>query len=542
MSKRVKIISLIIIFILCISFSGLAAAFAEDAPTEDLPNSQDHPLISRFPGSYLRYYDTANYDEFNILLNKLEAEDIVPDYEGEELKLEGEITKSFYIAPAKNSSLEIFKNYEKALTEAGFEIIAVQNGDISASFSRKLYEQVNFKDSEETEFEGLDLRGEDGRYLLAKLNRDQGAVYISIFTARHGFYGGSWSDGLPAIFQVVVEEKELADDKIEINSDFKSLEPEESELSEDLPTEDVLDSQDHPLISRFPGSYLRYYDTANYEKFNLPLSKLNDAEIKKEYINDDLIAEGQLSKHLYIAPDDHSPLEIFRNYETAVKKAGFEIIAKKEGEVSAAFSRRLYEQVDFNNSRNTTFEGLDPAEKGAYYLTAKQSRAEGEVYLSIFTARHGFYGGGWPDGLPVVYQTIVEEKDLDSDLISVSGVMKDIQSRGKASIQGIYFEHDSANIKAESQENIEKIAELLNENPELELYVVGHTDYTGSLEYNMDLSERRAEALVERLVSEYNIVEERLIPAGVGPLSPELTNETETGRAENRRVVLVKRE
>jgi outer membrane protein OmpA-like peptidoglycan-associated protein len=81
----------------------------------------------------------------------------------------------------------------------------------------------------------------------------------------------------------------------------------------------------------------------------------------------------------------------------------------------------------------------------------------------------------------------------------------------------------------------------LNENPELELYVVGHTDYTGSLEYNMDLSKRRAKALVERLVSEYNIAKERLIPAGVGPLSPELTNETETGRAENRRVELVKK-
>jgi len=70
---------------------------------------------------------------------------------------------------------------------------------------------------------------------------------------------------------------------------------------------------------------------------------------------------------------------------------------------------------------------------------------------------------------------------------------------------------------------------------------VGHTDSTGNLDYNIDLSERRAESLVEFLVNNYNIDQNRLNSFGVGPLAPKATNETENGRAKNRRVELVKK-
>lgn len=541
MNKRQKITSFLLVFVLVCSISPVVFSFSEDAPTEDVSGGEDHPLISRFPGSYLRYYEHNNYDEFNIPLDRLETEDINSDYKETNLLLEGEITKNLYIAPEDNSSLEIFRNYETALDETGFEVIARKDGNVATNFSDQLYQQAYFKDSEETTFDGLDQRENDARYLLAKMNRDEGDVYISIFVATHGFYAGSWPNGLPVVFQTVIEEKDLQTNLIEVNSDFESLGREEGTLPENLPTRDVSNSQDHPLISRIPDSYLRYYDTINYDEFTIPLSRLNNAEIISDYQDSDLRVEGQLTKNLYIIPDNYSTLEVFRNYETAVKEAGFEIIAKKQREVSRNFSDRIYEQVNFKDAEETKFDGLDKRERDSYYLAAKMNRTEGEVYLSLYVGRHGFYASDWPDGLPAAFQVIIEEKDLETDLIDVEGVMKDIESRGKASIQGIYFDHDSANIKDESTPNIEKIAELLNDNPDLKLYVVGHTDNTGELDYNMDLSQQRAKALVERLISEYNISSERLTPAGVGPLTPAATNETEEGRSENRRVELVKK-
>lgn len=313
---------------------------------------------------------------------------------------------------------------------------------------------------------------------------------------------------------------------------------------EDTPNEDVKDSIDHPLISRFPGSYIRFYESKDYDEFTLPLNQLNEAKFSdqyKEFTEKPLRVEGKMTQHFYVVPENHSSLEIFRNYEQALKKKDFEIIAQKSGGVDWGFGNSLYDGIYFKSASETYFEGVRSDKESARYLAAKLSRAEGDVYLSLFTAKHLFHGGAWPDGQPAVFQAIIEETDLQTDLISIESVMQDIKSKGKAAICGIHFDVDSAKIKEESKPTIEKIAELLKENPDLKLNVVGHTDSTGELDYNIELSERRAKSLVEFLVNNYNIDEKRLNSFGVAPLAPEATNETENGRAKNRRVELVKK-
>lgn len=80
----------------------------------------------------------------------------------------------------------------------------------------------------------------------------------------------------------------------------------------------------------------------------------------------------------------------------------------------------------------------------------------------------------------------------------------------------------------------------MEQKPDLRLGVVGHTDATGGLEYNMNLSQKRAKAVVDYLTSKHGIRQERLIPRGVGPLAPVAGNQTEEGRAHNQRVELVR--
>ena len=82
---------------------------------------------------------------------------------------------------------------------------------------------------------------------------------------------------------------------------------------------------------------------------------------------------------------------------------------------------------------------------------------------------------------------------------------------------------------------------MLSDNPSLNLFVVGHTDNVGDFKYNMKLSEERANAVVKVLISKYGVDKKRLTPAGVGPLAPVTSNDTEEGRAENRRVELIKK-
>lgn len=109
-----------------------------------------------------------------------------------------------------------------------------------------------------------------------------------------------------------------------------------------------------------------------------------------------------------------------------------------------------------------------------------------------------------------------------------------------ASIYGIYFDTDKADVKPESEQALGEIARLLEKRPGLKLYVVGHTDSVGSLDYNRDLSVRRARAVVKVLTGKYGVAASRPRGEGVGPLAPVLANTSNGGRAKNRRVELVK--
>lgn len=136
--------------------------------------------------------------------------------------------------------------------------------------------------------------------------------------------------------------------------------------------------------------------------------------------------------------------------------------------------------------------------------------------------------------------TIVERKAMEQEVVAdPKALANDIANKGHASVYGIYFDVDSDVIKPESEPTLKAVADMLKANPNLKVYVVGHTDMTGSFEHNMDLSLRRARSVVKALVSKYGISANRLKAQGVGPLAPVSTNRTEEGKKLNRRVELV---
>jgi outer membrane protein OmpA-like peptidoglycan-associated protein len=116
----------------------------------------------------------------------------------------------------------------------------------------------------------------------------------------------------------------------------------------------------------------------------------------------------------------------------------------------------------------------------------------------------------------------------------------ELKQTGKAEVYGIYFDFASDKIKPESEPVLREIADALNHNPTWKLRVEGHTDNIGGDEYNLDLSQRRAEAVKLALVSRYHISVDRLTPKGFGATRPKEPNDTLAGRARNRRVELVR--
>ena len=115
-----------------------------------------------------------------------------------------------------------------------------------------------------------------------------------------------------------------------------------------------------------------------------------------------------------------------------------------------------------------------------------------------------------------------------------------LMSEGKIVTYAITFETGKADLKPESMVEINRVATLMKENPDLEFEVQGHCDSTGSDKVNDPLSQQRAEAIVAALVDQ-GIAGARPTPVGKGSHEPIASNGSEEGRAKNRRVEFVKK-
>jgi OOP family OmpA-OmpF porin len=107
----------------------------------------------------------------------------------------------------------------------------------------------------------------------------------------------------------------------------------------------------------------------------------------------------------------------------------------------------------------------------------------------------------------------------------------------KIVLRGVNFDFDKSTIRPDAAEILGEAARILREEPNVAVSVDGHTDARGTDEYNQRLSERRANAVVERL-NRLGVGPSRLQPQGFGESRPVASNDTEEGRAQNRRVEL----
>ncbi len=103
----------------------------------------------------------------------------------------------------------------------------------------------------------------------------------------------------------------------------------------------------------------------------------------------------------------------------------------------------------------------------------------------------------------------------------------------------IKFDTDKADIKPEYNDEIKKVGDMMNKYPEIKMLIEGHTDNVGPVEYNKDLSLRRADAVKRYLVEKFGIAPERLTAKGFGPTNPIADNSTPEGRQKNRRIEAV---
>jgi outer membrane protein OmpA-like peptidoglycan-associated protein len=175
--------------------------------------------------------------------------------------------------------------------------------------------------------------------------------------------------------------------------------------------------------------------------------------------------------------------------------------------------------------------GGEVLSEGRYSASMRVVAGDREIWIEVL-----------PYGKRAYRLDIIEKQAMAQQVVAdADALLADLTNVGHTVLHGVLFDTDKAVIEPESRAALVEIAELLKRNPDMQAFVVGHTDMAGTVEHNVDLSSRRAAAVVDALVAEYGISADRLTPHGVGPFAPVASNSSEAGRELNRRVELVSR-
>ena len=305
--------------------------------------------------------------------------------------------------------------------------------------------------------------------------------------------------------------------------------------------QDIAGSRDHPIISRYPKSVIRWYTVDNYRPYRVPIGPVTGYRSIDETID----TEGRVTRIYYTLDGSaRSDIEVYKNYREALAEAGFEILAEgfepAGGRSTAAGSRKWREVLFLYNPWNTTSGAVNEMGRGSATsggggaVVARKMRAAGTAYVivSVYQFRENRIS-------TLVDVVEVEQAETGRIIVNAEAIGAGILENGRVVLDGILFEFDKATLKPESKIALDQIALYLNAHPKQRFYVVGHTDSKGTFSYNQNLSFARASAVVDALIKDFGIEGSRLEAHGVGPLAPVFANSSDAVRDKNRRVELV---
>lgn len=259
-----------------------------------------------------------------------------------------------------------------------------------------------------------------------------------------------------------------------------------------LAGDDIKGSKDHPLLTRYPASFITDYEK-NFNSVKFKVSKTEEKAVE---------GQATIIKYFYESAENQpSPLQIIRNYQNAVKAI--------KGEV-------VFERAPADN---------DPGE-----TTLKVVAGGKEVWIKVE-----------PDiwSAPTQsYRLSIVEVEAMAQVISANALLDALNKDGFIALY-INFDTGKSELKSDGEATVKEIAAMLKAAPAMKISIEGHTDNVGTAASNQKLSEARAKAVMDA-VAKAGIAKDRLAAKGLGQTVPIADNRTDEGKAKNRRVELVK--
>jgi OmpA-OmpF porin, OOP family len=256
-----------------------------------------------------------------------------------------------------------------------------------------------------------------------------------------------------------------------------------------------------------------------------------------------LPTKGKVTRIVYASPEGKTAAEVFANFRSSLQASGFKLVYSCTAgsnsptacggyDFAHTYADSILEQDGAH--RNDMIDLLFSADDDVRYLLGELQRDNSKVDVGLMVARNG----GHPTG---VLLQIIEQGQMPTNQVTVdsAAISKGLQNEGKIALYGLQFASDSADLQANSDDTLKQMSDVLHQQPALKVYIVGHTDDSGTLEHNLVLSQHRAESVVKALTSRFGIAAARLAAKGLASYAPVASNHSEPGKAKNRRVEMV---
>lgn len=249
--------------------------------------------------------------------------------------------------------------------------------------------------------------------------------------------------------------------------------------------------------------------------------------------------EGEVRRSAWrIDSPSITPLQVMRPLRQQLVAAGFEVVLDCAAETCGGFDFRFAVETlpgpnMYVNIRAFHFVTAmrGPTEAPEEVVTILTSTSASSAYVQIIQAgalAQGEVAVATTADLPVTAQPVTPD-DLAGQLLA----------HGHVVLSDLEFETGSSDLGAGPFTSLQKLARFLEEQGNLRVALVGHTDSVGSLQGNIALSKRRAASVRQRLIENYNVPAQRMEAEGMGYLAPVASNLQEGGRDQNRRVEVI---
>ena len=275
--------------------------------------------------------------------------------------------------------------------------------------------------------------------------------------------------------------------------------------------------------------------------YALPIGPWQDGQVASR------ILEGPLEQTAWrIAAPGMTTLQILSPLRDQLARAGFRILWECETDACGGF--------DFRFAIDVMPEPDMHVDLGDFrFLSAERAGADGPEAVSLLVSRSveaGFVqmvaiGAARPAPsplIPAIQTAPAAAADLPHQgdpVLQLSGLAAALQASGSAVLEDLVFRSGSAELGPGPFETLAALADFLKRDAARRVALVGHTDASGGLAGNTALSRARAASVRERLIAEYAVPAAQITAEGVGYLAPRATNQTEEGRARNRRVEVI---